>query len=324
MNRDSSLLEVKDLAIHFPTSRGVLKAVDGVSFDLKYGEVLGLVGESGAGKSVTGRAIMKLVPPPGKIVSGRVMLEGIDILTLRDEDLRSVRGKKVALIQQDPLSSLNPVFKIKDQIMDILKLNLGLSHQEAYTIVADLLKEVGIPDSATLLEKYPHELSGGMRQRVCIAIAFSCTPLLVIADEPTTAVDVITQLQIIQLMRKIQREKHTSILFITHNLALASKICDKIAVMYAGRIVELSLTKKIFESPIHPYTRALLDAVPRYDAPERLQPIEGDAPNLIDLPTGCSFYPRCREHQSTCLTIRPSLLEVKPDHYVACQICNIL
>ncbi|MEM3387411.1 MAG: ABC transporter ATP-binding protein [Nitrososphaerales archaeon] len=257
----AELLSVEDLKIRFLGQTS--NAVDGVSFSVKEAEILGLVGESGAGKSITGRSILRLLPPNGRIVSGRILFKGVDLLTLSDEEMRKIRGKEITAIQQDPLSSLNPAFRIRDQMVDILKIHLGMGKSEAEEYSVKMLQEVGIPNPEIVLRKFPHQLSGGMCQRVMIAIAFSCNPTLVIADEPTTALDVITQALVVNLMKRMKEKLNTSIIFITHNLALASNICDRIAVMKMGKIVEMKPTKELFRTPEHPYTLTLLEAVPK-------------------------------------------------------------
>ena len=255
------LLSVEDLKIRFLGQD--FNAVDGVSFKVEEAEILGLVGESGAGKSITGRSILRLLPPNGRIFGGRILFKGTDLLSLSEDDMRKIRGKEITAVQQDPLSSLNPAFRIRDQMFDILRIHLGLKGQEAEEYSVKLLEEVGIPAPLVVLRKFPHQLSGGMCQRVMIAIAFSCNPKLVIADEPTTALDVITQALVVNLMKRMREKHKTSIIFITHNLALASNICDRIAVMKLGKIVEMKPTKELFKAPEHPYTLALLEAVPR-------------------------------------------------------------
>lgn len=257
----SELLSVEDLKIRFQGQD--FNAVDGVSFTVREAEIMGLVGESGAGKSITGRSVLRLLPPNGRIVGGRILFKGVDLLGLSEEEMRKIRGKEITAIQQDPLSSLNPAFRIRDQMVDILKMHLGLKGKEAEEYSLRMLEEVGIPNPEVVLRKFPHQLSGGMCQRVMIAIAFSCNPTLVIADEPTTALDVITQALVVNLMKRMKEKHRTSIIFITHNLALAANICDRIAVMRLGKIVEMKPTKDLFKSPEHPYTLALLEAVPK-------------------------------------------------------------
>ncbi len=257
----AELLSVEGLKIRFQGQS--VNAVDDVSFSVKEAEILGLVGESGAGKSITGRSILRLLPPNGMIVSGRIFFKDVDLLSLKEEEMRKIRGKEITAVQQDPLSSLNPAFRIKDQMVDMLKIHLGMRGGEAVEYSVKMLREVGIPSPELVLRKFPHQLSGGMCQRVMIAVAFSCSPALVIADEPTTALDVITQALVVNLMKRMKEKHNTSIIFITHNLALASNICDRIAVMKTGRIVEMKHTQELFRAPEHPYTLTLLEAVPK-------------------------------------------------------------
>ncbi|GBD20148.1 Oligopeptide transport ATP-binding protein OppD [bacterium HR28] len=315
------LLEVRDLRTQFFTQDGVVKAVDGVSFHLMPGETLGLVGESGCGKSITALSIMRLIPsPPGKIVSGEILFEGEDILKMSDDEVRSIRGRKIAMIFQDPMTSLNPVLTINRQISEALELHLGMSKQQARQRAIELLKMVGIPNAEQRVDQYPHQFSGGMRQRVMIAMALSCNPSLLIADEPTTALDVTIQAQILDLIRTLQREHNTALILITHDLGVVAGMTDRIHVMYAGHIVETAPTEELFENPKHPYTVGLLNSIPRLDAPrkERLNPIRGLPPDLIDLPDMCPFVPRCDFAREKCSEKNPPLFEVNPVHRSAC------
>ena len=315
------LLRVQGLRTCFFDGNNETKAVDDITFNLGYKEILGLVGESGAGKTLTGRSVIRLIPPTGRIVAGKILFKGRNLLDLSEDEMQKIRGKEISVIQQDPLSSLNPSFKIKDQMIDVLRLHLGLRGDEAYSKVIQLLRQVGISDAIGTMNKYPHQLSGGMCQRVMIAVAFSCEPSLVIADEPTTALDVITQLQIIDLMKMVQDKHNTSIIFVTHNMGLASKICDRVSVMYAGKIAELAPVSKIFQSPKHPYTKALLKTIPRYDVKARiLYSIKGSMPNPAYLPSGCSFHPRCDEAMKTCYDVVPMLTNVGEEHFVSCLL----
>ncbi len=315
------LLEVRDLRTQFFTQDGIVRAVDGVSFHLMPGETLGLVGESGCGKSITALSIMRLIPsPPGKIVSGEILFEGEDILKMSDDEVRSIRGRKIAMIFQDPMTSLNPVLTINRQISEALELHLGMSKQQARQRAIELLKMVGIPNAEQRVDQYPHQFSGGMRQRVMIAMALSCNPSLLIADEPTTALDVTIQAQILDLMRNLQREHNTALILITHDLGVVAGMTDRINVMYAGHIVESAPTEELFENPRHPYTVGLLNSIPRLDAPrkERLNPIRGLPPDLIDLPDMCPFVPRCDFARERCSEKNPPLFDVNPVHRSAC------
>ncbi|MDW8060478.1 MAG: ABC transporter ATP-binding protein [Thermomicrobium sp.] len=315
------LLEVRDLRTQFFTQDGIVKAVDGVSFHLMAGETLGLVGESGCGKSITALSIMRLIPsPPGKIVSGEILFDGEDILRMSDDEVRAIRGRKIAMIFQDPMTSLNPVLTINRQISEALELHLGMSKQQARQRTIELLKMVGIPNAEQRVDQYPHQFSGGMRQRVMIAMALSCNPSLLIADEPTTALDVTIQAQILDLIRTLQREHNTALILITHDLGVVAGMTDRIHVMYAGHIVEAAPTEELFENPKHPYTVGLLNSIPRLDAPrkEKLNPIRGLPPDLIDLPDMCPFVPRCDYARERCSEKNPPLFEINPVHRSAC------
>jgi oligopeptide transport system ATP-binding protein len=315
------LLEVRDLRTQFFTQDGVVKAVDGVSFHLMPGETLGVVGESGCGKSITALSIMRLIPtPPGKIVSGQIFFEGEDILKMSDAEVRSIRGRKIAMIFQDPMTSLNPVLTINRQISEMLELHLGMTRSQARQRSIELLKMVGIPNAEQRVDQYPHQFSGGMRQRVMIAMALSCNPSLLIADEPTTALDVTIQAQILDLMRNLRREHNTALILITHDLGVVAGMTDRINVMYAGHIVESAPTEELFANPKHPYTIGLLNSIPRLDVPrkEKLNPIPGLPPDLIDLPDMCPFMPRCSYAREKCSQKNPPLMDVKPNHRSAC------
>jgi len=319
-----NVLEVNNLKTQFFTRAGVVYAVDGVSFHVGEGETLGIVGESGCGKSVTATSIMRLIPsPPGKIVDGEILLsdeEGTtDLLTLSDSEMRHVRGHKVAMIFQDPMTSLNPVLTIGDQISEPLILHLGLSKREAQDRAIDLLKRVGIPAAEDRINAYPHQFSGGMRQRVMIAIALSCNPRVLIADEPTTALDVTIQAQILELMMHLNQEFGTAIIMITHDLGVVAEICERVVVMYAGQIVETGAAKDLFNNPQHPYTIGLLNSVPQIGerVKESLTPIPGLPPDLLAPPVGCRFRPRCRFRQEKCET-SPPLADVAPGQRARC------
>jgi peptide/nickel transport system ATP-binding protein len=299
LNQD--LLSIQGLQVVFPTPAGPLTAVDNIDLSIEKAETVGLVGESGSGKTVTGRAVLNLVPKPGRIQNGKIVFKGKDLLALPSEELRQIRGKEITAIQQDPLSALNPAFKVETQMTDILMLHQKIDKATAISESEQILRELGIRNPKQVLEKYPHQLSGGMAQRIMIGIAFSCSPSLVIADEPTTALDVITQAGVIELMEKFQKRSQTSVLFITHNLGLAAKICDRIAVMYAGKIVEIADVKEVFQHPSHPYTRNLLSSVPKIsDTSRNIRSISGTMPDLTHPPVGCRFYPRCPIRQPAC------------------------
>ena len=306
------LLTVRNLSTHFFTPDGVVQAVDDVTFELGYGETLGLVGESGCGKSVTALSISRLVPdPPGRIVAGEITFDGINILKLSDSDIRHLRGKEIGFIFQDPLTSLNPTLTIGYQISEAIREHMGLSKKAAADRVAELLGKVGIPRAKDRLNDYPHQFSGGMRQRVMIAIALSCDPKLILADEPTTALDVTIQAQILELIQTLSDEFHTAVLLITHDLGIAAGMCDRVNVMYAGRIVETGTVDELFEEPRHPYAWGLLDSLPRLDdvRGDRLRTIEGLPPLLIGPPDACRFEPRCRFARDKCREHEPSLTE---------------
>jgi oligopeptide transport system ATP-binding protein len=315
------LLEVKHLKTQFFTQDGVVRAVDDVTFYVMPGETLGIVGESGCGKSMTGLSIMRLIPsPPGKIVDGEVVFNGRDVLKMSEEQVRSIRGNDIAMIFQDPMTSLNPVLTINRQISESLQLHLKMSKEQARQRAVELLELVGIPNADQRVDQYPHQFSGGMRQRVMIAMALSCNPRLLIADEPTTALDVTIQAQILDLMRILQSETGAGVMLITHSMGVVAGMSDRVQVMYAGHIVETATTEEIFANPRHPYTVGLMKSIPRLDASkrEKLHPIRGLPPDLIDLPDMCPFVPRCNYAREKCEQKNPPLLEVKPGHYSAC------
>ncbi|MGN6563743.1 MAG: ABC transporter ATP-binding protein [Thermomicrobiales bacterium] len=319
------LLTVNNLKTQFFTQDGVVKAVNGVSFQLLPGETLGIVGESGCGKSITAMSLMRLIPtPPGKIVDGQVIFQGKDILKMNDEQVRSIRGNDIAMIFQDPMTSLNPVLTINRQISESLELHKGMSKSESRARAIELLKMVGIPNAEQRVDQYPHQFSGGMRQRVMIAMALSCDPLLLIADEPTTALDVTIQAQILDLMRKLQQERGTAVILITHDLGVVAGMSDRIQVMYAGTVAERADTYELFANPRHPYTLGLLKSIPRLDEKkEKLDPIRGLPPDLIDLPDMCPFSPRCDYSEEICERKAPQIREVAPGHLVSCHF-NII
>jgi oligopeptide transport system ATP-binding protein len=318
-----TLLEVKDLRTQFFTQDGVVNAVNGISYTLDEGETLGIVGESGCGKSVGVMSLIRLIPmPPGRVVGGEVWFEGRDLLKLDDDEIRQVRGNRIAMIFQDPMTSLNPVLTIGRQITEALELHLGMDKQQARARSAELLALVGIPGAEGRLDDYPHQFSGGMRQRVMIAMGLSCNPQLLIADEPTTALDVTIQAQIVELVKKLRDEIGMAIIWITHDLGVVAGLADRMIVMYAGFIVEESAVKELYANPRHPYTLGLLGSLPRLDEerPTRLRSIEGLPPDLIDLPAGCPFYARCSYRIERCLQENPPLETVGPHHRVACWV----
>jgi oligopeptide transport system ATP-binding protein len=316
------LLEVKGLTTHFHTREGAVQAVNGISFQLEEGEAIGIVGESGSGKSVTSLSIMRLLPvPPAEIVDGEVIFEGRDLVDLSEREMRKVRGAKIAMIFQDPISSLNPVMRIDAQLREPIQLHLGLHGAAADQRALELLEAVGIPDARRRLRGYPHEFSGGMRQRVMIAIALSANPKLLIADEPTTALDVTIQAQILELIQRLRKDFNTSVMFITHDLGVVAGLADRILVMYAGHIAESSPTEELFANPRHPYTLGLLGSVPRLDAEpgSELTTIPGSPPDLLHPPKGCPFQPRCPFRIEQCQTYPPDMV-VGPRHTAACWV----
>jgi oligopeptide/dipeptide ABC transporter ATP-binding protein len=314
------VLQVRELRTHFFTRWGVVKAVDGVSFDLRRGETLGIVGESGSGKSVTVLSIMKLIPsPPGKIVSGQVILEGEDLALLPESDMEKVRGRKIAMILQDPMTSLNPVFNIGEQVIEAVRIHQGLRKRGLFQKAVEVLEKVRIPAAELRMRDYPHQMSGGMRQRVVGAIGISCQPLVLIADEPTTSLDVTIQAQYLRLLKEIQQEFGLSIIFITHDFGVVAKMCDRVAVMYAGRIIEIGDVRAVFNHPSHPYTQALLGSVPKLEEDvDRLYAIAGQPPVLYDLPPGCPFAPRCLHVMDRCRVDYPVEVLVEIGHTADC------
>jgi len=317
------LLDVKDLAVHFHTQDGIVRAVDGVSFAVERGSTLGIVGESGSGKTVANLALMGLVPcPPGRIERGSAAFDGKDLLKLTREQQRRIRGRHISMIFQDPMTSLNPFLRISLQMTEAMKLHLGLSSKEALARAIELFKQVGIPQPEKRIRAYPHQFSGGMRQRVMIAMALSCNPDLIIADEPTTALDVTIQAQILELLKKIQGETGTGIVLITHDLGIVAGMCHKVVVMYAGKIVERAETGPLYANPLHPYTRGLLNSIPRLDAHahEKLEPIEGMPPDMTRTNPGCSFEPRCPFRIDRCRTEEPPLRDIAPGRAIACWV----
>lgn len=321
----SPLLRIHNLKTYFFTEDGIVKAVDGVDLEVYPGEVLGLVGESGCGKSVTSLSIMRLIAPPGKIVQGEIWFDGQDLLTLDEKQMTTIRGNRISMIFQQPQTALNPVFRVGDQIAEVLSIHQKMDSKTGWQRAIELLRMVGIPDPERRAQAYPHELSGGMAQRVMIAMALACQPALLIADEPTTALDVTIQAQILDLMRNLRSQTNAAIILITHDLGVVAEMAERVAVMYAGQIVEQTDVNTIFENPLHPYTRGLLESIPILgEFKERLAVIPGNVPNLINLPPGCRFAPRCQARQENNLEIctqrMPDLLEVASGHKVRCWL----
>ena len=316
------VLTLDELTVRFRLRRGDLTAVDGVSLTVHRGETFGLVGESGSGKSVTARSIMRLIPnPPGEIPRGRIEFEGRDVLKLSDAEMRALRGRRIAMVFQEPMSALNPVFTVAAQISDALRTNLGLSKQEARERVIEMLALVGIPSPQKRLDSYVHEFSGGMRQRVMLAMAVSCNPSFLIADEPTTALDVTIQATILELITSMIDRLGMSLIFITHNLGVVAHACDTIGVMYASHLVELGDKREIFRNPQHPYTVGLLNSIPRLDTQAKyLEPIAGTVCNMMDPPQGCKFHPRCTHAMDICRREIPTMREIAPGHQAACHL----
>lgn len=315
----SDLLRIENLYVNFRTLWGVAKVINGINFTIKEGEIFGLVGETGCGKSVTASTILRLLPSNAE-VSGKVLFKGENLLEKSEEEMRKIRGKEISIIFQDPMTSLNPLFKIGEQMVDVITLHNNLSKEEAEKRAKDLLEKVGLPDPERVLNSYPHELSGGMRQRVMIAMALSSNSSLLIADEPTTALDVTIQKQILKLILELKETYGFSVLFITHDLGVVAELCDRVGVMYAGNIVEIAPTEELFENPLHPYTQGLLSVVPDPRYKKKLKPLRGSVPSLLNPPTGCRFHPRCDYAGDLCKKEKPELIEYSPDHFVACHL----
>jgi len=320
---EENILEVKDLQTHFYTDAGVVKAVDGLSYHVKKGESVGLVGESACGKSVSAMSILRLIPyPPGVIVGGEIRFKGEDLLQTSEKEMRQIRGNRIAMIFQEPTTSLNPVLTVRKQLTESLELHRGLNKKEAAQQALDLLKLVGIPDPKRRMTDYPYQFSGGMQQRLMIAMALSCDPELLIADEPTTSLDVTVQAQILEIIDNLRSKFGTSVILITHNLGIVARYVDRVNVMYAGRLVETAPTEVLYTQPRHPYTVGLLASIPRLDRPRgiKLVPIKGLPPNLAALPKGCAFMARCGHAMERCLEEKPDLEKVGDEHYSACFI----
>jgi oligopeptide transport system ATP-binding protein len=326
-DKAATILEVKDLSTHFFTPEGVVKAVDGVSYSVETGETVAIVGESGCGKSVSALSIMRLIPdPPGRIVSGQIFFNGRDLQKLNREEMRKVRGREIAMVFQEPMTSLNPVLTIGRQITETLEVHLNMSREAAGERAVEVLRLVGIPDPQRRLSQFPYQFSGGMRQRVMIAIALSCDPKLILADEPTTALDVTIQAQILELLKKMTRQLGVAMIIITHNLGVVARYADRVNVMYAGKVIESGVSREIYHRPMHPYTLGLLRSVPRLDQARKskLDTIDGQPPDLANLPPGCSFKPRCSFAEEKCGQESPSLQEVWKSHFCACWMADKL
>ena len=323
--QNGTILTVKNLKTYFQTEDGLVKAVDGISFELKKGETLGIVGESGSGKSVTNLSVMRLIQePPGKIVDGEIVFDGVDVRSLPIDKVRKIRGRRIAMIFQDPMTSLNPFLKISTQLMEVTRLHLGHTRKQAYDHAVKMLKMVGIPDAERRVDEYPHEFSGGMRQRVMIAMALSCDPELLIADEPTTALDVTIQAQILELIKDLKARLGTSVILITHDLGVVAGMTDKIIVMYAGKVFEQAPTRELFATPANPYTKGLLRSVPdpAHEEGAALYQIPGLPPDVAHLPAGCPFAERCERAADICRSEFPPFVEVSKDHHSLCHFAK--
>jgi oligopeptide transport system ATP-binding protein len=325
VNHNGTILSVNNLKTYFHTEDGVVKAVDGISFELKKGETLGIVGESGSGKSVTNLSVMRLIPePPGKIVDGSIVFDGVNVRDLSIDDVRKIRGKRIAMIFQDPMTSLNPFLKISTQLMEVTRLHLGHTKQQAYDHAIKMLKTVGISDAEERIDSYPHEFSGGMRQRVMIAMALSCDPELLIADEPTTALDVTIQAQILELIKDLKTRMSTSVILITHDLGVVAGMTEKIIVMYAGKVFEQAPTRELFATPANPYTKGLLKSVPdpAHEQGKELYQIPGLPPDVAHLPPGCPFAERCDRAEDICHCEFPPFVQINEGHHSLCHFAH--
>ena len=324
MNDNGTILSVRDLATYFETDDGIVKAVAGVSFDLKKGETLGIVGESGSGKSVTSLSVMRLIPKTARIASGEIDFKGIDLVAASDEEMRKIRGRRIAMIFQDPMTSLNPFLGISTQLMEVTALHLGHSKKQAYQHAVNMLKTVGIPDAERRVDNFPHQFSGGMRQRVMIAMALSCDPELLIADEPTTALDVTIQAQILELIKDLKARRGTSVILITHDLGVIAGLTDRVVVMYAGKIMEQAPTRELFYRPANPYTIGVRKSVPDpvHEQGRELYQIPGLPPDLAHLPPGCPFQERCYRAENICRNEFPPFVQINEDHHSRCHFAN--
>src|SRR5436190_5417057 len=325
MDKNGSILSVNDLKTYFQTEDGMVKAVDGISFKLEKGETLGMVGESGSGKSVTNLSVMRLIPePPGKIVGGEIIFDGVDVRKLSIDEVRKIRGRRIAMIFQDPMTSLNPFLKISTQLMEVTRLHLGHTKEQAYQHAIKMLKTVGIPDPESRINNYPHEFSGGMRQRVMIAMALSCDPELLIADEPTTALDVTIQAQILELIKDLKARMGTSVILITHDLGVVAGMTDKIIVMYAGKVFEQAPTHELFSKPANPYTKGLLKSVPdpAHEQGKELYQIPGLPTDVAHLPPGCPFAERCYRAEDICRSEFPPFVQINENHHSLCHFAT--
>ena len=323
MSKEDIILKIENLKVNFYTYAGVVKAIDGVDLDIRRGECLGLVGETGCGKSVTMRSILRLVPSPGEIVSGKIYFDNVNLLELHESEMRKIRGNKISYIVQEPSIALDPLYRAGYQVAEpMIYHGITIKLKEAIGKVIHLFKLVAIPEPEERVRSYPHELSGGMKQRTIIATSLTGEPELIIADEPTTAVDVTIQAQILDLLSKLRKERNLTLILVTHNLGIVAEMCNRIAVMYAGNIVEIADADELFKNPLHPYTKGLLEAVPHITMNRKvvLKPIPGTVPNLINPPSGCRFHPRCPDRMDICSKKKPKLIEVKKDHYVACHL----
>jgi peptide/nickel transport system ATP-binding protein len=314
----ATLLKVTGLKTYFFTEAGIVKAVDGVSFDVREGESLGLVGESGSGKTVTALSVLRIVPKPGKIVEGKIEFKSEDLLKKSEKEVQSIRGREIAIIFQDPSSSLNPVLNVETQLRDVLTAHESLSKEECHKKILELMNLVGIPEAEIRMREYPHQFSGGMKQRVAIARALALHPTLLFADEPTTALDVTIQAQVLDLLEDLKKKMGMSLVMITHDMGIIAKMTTRVIVLYAGNVCEIAKTEDLYDHPKHPYTALLLAAVPRLDRKKTLSIIPGNIPNLIEPPSGCRFHPRCEFAKEKCVEAPPVLEEVEPDHFVAC------